>query len=116
MTPTASRIGHVFVIVLENKGYTQTFGSGSQAPYLANTLTSQGALLTQYYGTGHNSNDNYLTMISGQAPNAQTQADCQYYTDWLGTMSPDANGQVTGTGCVYPAAIGTIASQLDAKG
>jgi hypothetical protein len=112
---SAKTIGHVFVIVLENKGYTQTFGAGSQAPYLATTLVSQGALLTQYYGLGHNSNDNYLAMISGQAPNAQTQADCQYFTDWLGTTSPDANGQVTGTGCVYPAAIATIASQLDAK-
>ncbi|MFW6072596.1 alkaline phosphatase family protein [uncultured Ralstonia sp.] len=112
---SAKTIGHVFVIVLENKGYTQTFGAGSQAPYLATTLVSQGALLTQYYGIGHNSNDNYLAMISGQAPNAQTQADCQYFTDWLGTTSPDANGQVTGTGCVYPAAIATIASQLDAK-
>ena len=115
-TPAAKQIGHVFVIVLENKGYTQTFGAGSQAPYLANTLTAQGALLTQYYGTGHNSNDNYLTMISGQAPNVQTQADCQVYTDWLGTTTPDANGQVTGSGCVYPPAVLTVANQLAAKG
>ncbi len=27
-----------------------------------------GALLTQYYGTGHVSLDNYISMISGQAP------------------------------------------------
>jgi hypothetical protein len=52
--------GHVFVIVLENEGYNTTFGPNSKAPYLSQTLTSQGVLLTQYYGTGHASNDNYM--------------------------------------------------------
>jgi len=51
-------IHHVFVINLENKGFTSTFGPGSKAPYLSSTLTSQGAFLTQYYGIGHNSLDN----------------------------------------------------------
>ncbi|AIO65137.1 alkaline phosphatase family protein [Burkholderia oklahomensis] len=110
------KIGHVFVIVLENKGYAATFGTGSQAPYLATTLTSQGALLTQYYGIGHNSNDNYLAMVSGQSPNPQTQADCQYYSDWIGTTIPDVNGQVVGSGCVYPPAVQTIANQLETAG
>lgn len=112
----ASPIRHVFVIVLENKGYAQTFGAGSQAPYLSRTLVAQGALLTQYYGIGHNSLDNYLAMISGQAPNPQTQADCPVFSDWLGTATPDADGQVTGTGCVYPAAVKTVAGQLEAAG
>src|SRR4030081_1274252 len=47
------RIRHVFVIVLENEGYDVTFGPASKAPYLSQTLVSQGALLSQYYGTGH---------------------------------------------------------------
>src|SRR5437764_1205603 len=66
---------HVFIIVLENKDYNATFGPGAQAPYLAKTLTAQGELLTHYYGTGHESLDNYITMVSGQPPNAYTQAD-----------------------------------------
>jgi hypothetical protein len=48
-------VGHVFVINLENRGYTQTWGPDSAAPYLSRTLRAQGVLLSQYYGIGHNS-------------------------------------------------------------
>src|SRR5436309_15421506 len=54
------RIRHVFIIILENKGYDETFGSGSAAPYLSQQLTQQGQLLRQYYATGHVSLDNYV--------------------------------------------------------
>jgi phosphatidylinositol-3-phosphatase len=116
-TQAATKIGHVFVIVLENEDYASTFaGQASQAPYLAVTLPAQGAMLTQYFGIGHNSNDNYLAMISGQAPNLQTQADCQVYSDWIGLSTLDANGQVMGSGCVYPSTVKTVANQLEAGG
>jgi phospholipase C len=46
-------IKHVWIVVLENKSHDTTFGPNSQAPYLANTLASDGELLTHYYGTGH---------------------------------------------------------------
>src|SRR5919204_224306 len=108
-------IKHVFVIVLENKGFDTTFGPGSQAPYLAQTLTSQGELLTQYYGIGHASLDNYIAMVSGQAPAIVTQADCPFYTDFFpGAIGSD--GQAIGQGCVYPATVKTVADQLAAKG
>jgi hypothetical protein len=42
------KIGHIFVITLENKGYAETFGTPSADPYLASTLAGEGALLTQY--------------------------------------------------------------------
>jgi len=61
------RIKHVFVIVLENEGFDVTFGPNSKAPFLSRTLTSEGVLLNQYYGTGHVSLDNYIAMLSGQA-------------------------------------------------
>jgi hypothetical protein len=108
-------IKHVFVVVLENKDYAQTFGASSQIPYLAKTLTSQGELLTDYYGIGHESLDNYIAMVSGQAPAIATQADCQFYMDLLpGFMGSD--GQAVGQGCVYPQAVKTVADQLAAKG
>lgn len=107
--------GHVFVIVLENEGYNTTFGPGSKAPYLSQTLTKQGVLLTQYYGTGHASLDNYVAMISGQAATPQTRNDCQTYQDFTLTgMTPD--GQAIGSGCVYPASIKTLSDQLNAVG
>jgi phosphatidylinositol-3-phosphatase len=108
-------IRHVFVIVLENESADETFGPDSPAPYLSKTLRAQGAYLPNYYGVGHESNDNYIAMISGQAPSVQNQADCQIYGDLLpGTIGP--LGQAIGTGCIYPAAVPTIASQLTAAG
>ncbi|MCU1459320.1 MAG: phosphoesterase [Actinomycetia bacterium] len=108
-------VGHVFVINLENKGYDTTFGPGSPAPYLTQTLRNQGTLLTQYYGVAHNSLPNYIAQISGQGPNVQTQADCQIYTDFASatTVAPQ---QAVGQGCVYPSTVKTIADQLTGAG
>lgn len=125
ITPTSAvargrepRGPHVFVIVLENKTYEETFGPSSPAPYLSKTLTAQGVLLRQYYGTGHFSLDNYISMISGQAPNPQTQGDCQYFTDFVSPNGGalDGNGQALGTGCVYPKTVLTLADQLQGAG
>ena len=69
-------VRHAFLIVLENKDFDQSFGPNSGAPYLARTLTREGQLLRQYYGTSHVSLGNYITMISGQAPNPDTRGDC----------------------------------------
>src|SRR3954447_2038634 len=111
---TLPPIKHVWIVVLENKDYETTFGDKSPAPYLAKTLTAQGELLTHYYGTGHLSLDNYITMVSGQPPNPQTQADCQFFTDFMGTVGSD--GVAIGNGCVYPPEVKTVADQLEAKG
>ena len=111
-----SQIRHVFVITLENKGYKETFGPGSPAPYLSKKLTTRGELLTNYYGIGHESLDNYIAMVSGQAPNSETQGDCQIYSNFEPQANIGPNGQAIGQGCVYPAQVKTVADQLDAKG
>ena len=108
-------IQHVFVIVLENEDQQVTFGPGSAAPYLANTLTAEGLTLPRYYGVAHQSFPNYVAMVSGQGANILGQADCQVYSDVVpGTHGPD--GQAMGLGCVYPSWVKTLADQLDAKG
>jgi hypothetical protein len=113
---TPPPIKHVWVIELENKSFDAAFVQNTNT-YLWKTLPSQGKLLRQYYGTGHFSLDNYISELSGQAPNIDTQADCQTYTDVVGGIpSPLAGGQVIGQGCVYPAAVKTLANQLSAKG
>lgn len=113
---TAPPVGHVFIIVLENEPYPVTFGPQSLAPYLAHTLTAQGALLTEYFGIGHYSLDNYIALVSGQAPNRDTQGDCPVLTDFQASASGlDANGQLAGIGCVYPARVKTVADLLDRK-
>jgi hypothetical protein len=111
----APAIKHVFVIMLENTGYDTTFGASSQAPYLSQTMVSDGALLRQYYGIGHVSLDNYVALIGGVPPTLETQQDCPHYDDFVQTgTAPD--GQPVGTGCIYPASVQTIANQLTAKG
>jgi hypothetical protein len=107
-------VRHAFVIVLENEGYASTFGTPSDDPYLARTLVAQGALLTNYYGIGHHSADNYIAMISGQAPNPLTQGDCQDFVDFPSTATVLAGGQITDSGCVYPSSVTTVADQLEA--
>ena len=62
------KIGHVWTIILENKSYEATFTGLNQNSYLWKTLPSYGELLRQYYGTGHYSLDNYISLVSGQAP------------------------------------------------
>ena len=111
-----ARPGHVFVINLENKGFDETWGPTSPAPYLSRTLRGQGTLFTQYHGTAHNSLPNYIGQISGQGPNAQTQADCQVYSTFAGTGPVAPPGQAVGQGCVYPASVPTLPQQMTAKG
>jgi hypothetical protein len=105
---------HVFVINIENKGYDATWGPGSAAPYLSQTLRSQGVLLNTYYGTAHNSQPNYVAQISGQGTNDQMQGDCQVYSQFAGagTVAPD---QAVGSGCVFPASVPDLTDQLRAR-
>jgi hypothetical protein len=106
------RIKHVFVINIENKGYDETFGDGSAAPYLATTLRQKGVLLTEYHGTAHNSLPNYIAQISGQAPNPSTQLDCQTYSAFTAIGPNQSPQQKVGSGCVYPAGVRTLPWQL----
>jgi len=110
-TRTLPPIRHVFIIVLENQGYESSFGASSPALYLK-SLRQLGASVPNYYGTSHMSLGNYVTMISGQAPNEATNFDCERFSDFASTGTT-ADGQAIGKGCVYPANIQTIANQLE---
>jgi len=108
------KVRHVFVIVLENQGYGATFGTPSADPYLAQTLPAEGALLENYFATGHESNDNYVSLVSGQPPNPENQSDCQSFDNFTGG-STRADGVEEGIGCVYPSNIANIGTQLSAR-
>ena len=121
-------IKHVWFIILENKSYDATFTGLNNNTYLWKTLPSQGTLLTNYYGTGHYSLDNYIALASGQAPQVDTQNDCPTYKDMAGALdaipSSPNDGQfvasgtpyVIGAGCVYPSSVPTLFNQLSAAG
>jgi len=108
-------IRHVWVIEFENFGYAQSFGDPAADPYLARTLPAQGALLTSYYAIGHNSADNYIAQVSGQAPNILTQEDCPV---WVPTtevaVRPYHQVLAPAGGCVFPKSVPTLGGQLSA--
>jgi hypothetical protein len=111
----AAKITRVFLINLENENFANSWGPQSPAKYLNGTLVPQGQLLTQYFGIGHASLDNYIAQISGQSPNPQTQADCPNFSDFVATGTGRYQ-QALGQGCVYPAAVKTIGDQLTTAG
>jgi hypothetical protein len=135
-------IKHVWLIILENKSYDATFTGLNQNSYLWKTLPKQGVLLKNYYGTGHFSMDNYVSMVSGQSPNQDTQEDCSVSNftvgpnstiDSKGSLFTNRNyGQVSSpanaaqpsganapngkNGCTYPTDVPTLFNQLNAAG
>ena len=111
-------IRHVWLVQLENLSFDESV-TNNPNHFLSRVLPASGVVLTQYYGTGHFSLDNYISQLSGQAPNPDTQADCRVYQDVQpGVVVPTGMyaGQATGAGCVYPATVLTLADQLVAKG
>lgn len=115
--PEAERlppVKHVFLIVLGENGYEETFGATAPAPYLAQTLAAKGELLSNYYAVTRGQLANQIALISGQGPTPETAADCPEAADLLpGTLS--AEGQVEGGGCVYPVTTPTLPGQLVEK-
>ena len=114
-----SKIHHVWIIELENTSFSTGFGHPSSDPELAKVLVSKGALLRDYYGIGHDSLDNYIAEISGQAPNYQTGQDCEYFSKFLQFGGENFDkwtkyGQLSGDGCVYPKYVRNVASELAA--
>ena len=107
----AGTIHHVWLIILENKSYDETFTGLNANSYLWQTLPSEGVLLKNYYGTGHTSQDNYIALASGQGPEFDTQNDCSYADTPFGS-----NSSIVTTGSVGSASpnwnFGQAASSL----
>jgi hypothetical protein len=106
ITSTGTPVGaikHVWLIILENKSYDESFTGLNQNTYLWQTLPEQGALLTNYYGTGHFSMDNYISLVSGQAPSYAVQDDCSTTAN----MTNNNSGIIT---------TGTVGTSTDTDG
>ena len=114
-TPALPPIKDVFLIVLSDQGFKAAFGAAAQAPYLSKTLTAQGELLDNYYAVASGELANEIALISGQGPTPQTAANCPEYAD-ITPGTTGAQGQVLGSGCVYPGQTLTLGGQLTADG
>jgi hypothetical protein len=77
-------IEHVFVISLASPGYEASFGpANSQMPYLSATLRPQGDLLSNFKLLNASWLPNSFASIAGQAPSADSEADCPEYEKCL---------------------------------
>ena len=115
-TPVATGlppVKHIFLVMLSQEGYNQTFGAPTSDPYLARTLVRQGELVPNYYAVASSPLANEIALVSGQGPTASTAADCPLYQNIL-PATAGKRGQVVGDGCAYPATTQTLASQLAA--
>jgi hypothetical protein len=107
-------VKHVFLIVLGENGYEETFGEKSQSQYLREELPAQGEVLSNYFAVTKGELANEIAMVSGQGPTPETAANCATYADVApGTESTE--GQVEGNGCVYSATTKTLPAQLAEK-
>lgn len=107
-------IKHVFVVMLGEGGYGETFGETAESRLLSEELPAQGELLPNYYAVTSGDLANQIALLSGQGPTAETAADCPTYAD-VAPATESPQGQVEGGGCVYPATTKTVLSQLTEK-
>jgi hypothetical protein len=110
------KVKHVFIVALSTTSYHAAFGQRSVARYLNGTLRRKGTLLSNYQTLGSTELPDYLAMISGQGPNADTRAGCTMYAEFPSTAKTATNGQVSGRGCIYPDTALTIGDQVTASG
>ena len=106
-------VKHAFLIVLSDRGYTQSFGTSSG--YLSGALRHEGELVQNYYAVAGAPLANEIGLVSGQGPTVQTAGDCPVFAP-IKPATKGARGQVIGNGCEYPAATKTLAGQLSTAG
>ncbi len=118
---------HIFVIMMENHSTNEIIGNTADAPF-TNSLASQSAVATNYYGVTHPSLPNYLAAISGDfqhiwddcaAGPTVTCAPQEFgptsgYTNGQEWLTPAEIAQATSTAHWFSDS--TIVDQLEAHG
>jgi len=111
------RYNHVFTIVLENENYDATWNTPAKGggPTYLQSLRSQGAFVSNYYGVSHVSADNYIAMTSGQPATPLFNTDCQNWAlcETFEKLWPDGGrsiaDQVQGRGQTWKAYMDSMA-------
>lgn len=130
-TPTvtsAAPIKHAWIITLSGPSYEEVYGqaAAARAPrvtakaaasaYLGTELRAKGTLLSNYSAISAAGLPNSLALISGQAPNTATAANCPKFINLKQTKVDAKTGLVTGEGCLYPPKTKTVADQMTGAG
>ena len=130
-TPTASSaapIKHAWVITLSGPSYDELYGQAATArvprvkakaaasSYLGSELRSEGTLLSNYKSVSASGLANSVALISGQAPNANTNTNCPKFVDLKPGKLDSKTGLVSGDGCRYPPTTKTLPDQMTGAG
>jgi hypothetical protein len=73
---TVPSLAHVFVLIGENKDFTQMTSTPSRDPYILQTLKPESAWFTGYNSTTTGSLADYIALTSGQFAACQRQGPC----------------------------------------
>ncbi|HEY5286585.1 MAG TPA: hypothetical protein VIJ50_05730 [Solirubrobacteraceae bacterium] len=107
-------IKHVWVISLSSTSFGAALASPSADPYLAKQLVPKGTLLSNYTLSSSSALPNGIALLSGQSVNLDTEQNCPTYSALEPPTVNATTGLAEGVGCVYPAAVKTLADELSA--
>ncbi len=105
-------IKHVWVITLSGQSFRAALAQSKNDPYLATQLVPKGALLSNYKLTASSQLGNGIALLSGQGVNLETEHNCPTYNELQPPTINATTGLAEGVGCVYPAAVKTLADEI----
>jgi phosphatidylinositol-3-phosphatase len=107
-------IKHVWVIALSGTSFSAALADPTADPYLAKQLVPKGTLLSNYTLSSSSALGNGIALLSGQSVNLDTEQNCPIYSELQPPTVDTTTGLAEGVGCVYPAAVKTLADELTA--
>jgi phosphatidylinositol-3-phosphatase len=109
-------ITNVWLVALSQGSFSQSLTAPAAYPYLDKTLVPEGTLLSDYRLVAGSELANEIALLSGQGPNPATEANCPTYEAVLPPTSSGSEGLASGTGCVYPASVQSLAGEVTTAG
>ncbi len=107
-------IKHVWVIALSGTSFSSALADPTADPYLAKQLVPKGTLLSDFALSSSSALGNGIALLAGQSVNLDTEQSCPTYSELQPPTVNATTGLAEGVGCVYPAAVKTLADELTA--
>jgi hypothetical protein len=102
------------VIALSGTSFSSALADPAADPYLAKQLVPKGTLLSNYTLSSSSVLGNGIALLAGQSVNLDTEQNCPTYSELQPPTVNATTGLAEGVGCVYPAAVKTLADELTA--
>ena len=112
--PALPPVKHVFTVAMSTPDEAHLLGPSGPA-YLRSELVRRGVRLVGFRGAAGGDLAARIALVSGQGPSPEIRGGCPTYLD-LVPGRVDSHGLATGTGCVFPRSVKTVAAQLGPQG